>query len=208
MENDRIRGLEVDVVELVFAVFIAGGDGSIRCEAVADREADIAPLGEAPAMIRGRECLRPEGLIGVARAAAMERAAMHEDDRGPCSGGRFVRDWRGQLMGVDYGGYKSLFQQGVTLACLAHCRRIFFDLHSAGKPTVAEEALRRVGERYAIEQRARDRSVAESLDLRQQEAAPRLHSLREWLVSQHGKTADLLFTVHVPGYPTRDSPPK
>ena len=40
----------------------------------------------------------------------------------------FLADWRGDLMVDDYGGYKALFQQGVTeLACLAHCRRKFFD---------------------------------------------------------------------------------
>lgn len=53
----------------------------------------------------------------------------------------------------DYGGYKALFQQGVTeLACLAHCRRKFFDLHALpGGHPVAEEALRRIGGLYALE---------------------------------------------------------
>lgn len=103
----------------------------------------------------------------------------------------FLRDWHGQLMVDDYGGYKALFQQGVTeLACLAHCRRKFFDLHAAGGHPVAEEALRRIGELYAVEQQARDCSVAERLELRQQEAAPRLHSLREWLIGQRLKTAE------------------
>lgn len=47
--------------------------------------------------------------------------------------------------------------KGVTeLACLAHCRRRFFDLHAAGGHPVAEEALRRIAELYAIEAQARD----------------------------------------------------
>ena len=45
----------------------------------------------------------------------------------------FLDEWRGHLMVDDYGGYKESFRQGVTeLACLAHCRRKFFDLHAAG----------------------------------------------------------------------------
>lgn len=103
----------------------------------------------------------------------------------------FLQDWRGYLMVDDYGGYKALFQQGVTeLACLAHCRRKFFDLHAAGGHPVAEEALRRIGELYAVEKLAREGDVATRLVLRQQEAMPRLRALREWLIAQRLKTAD------------------
>ena len=44
----------------------------------------------------------------------------------------FLQEWRGHLMVDDYGGYKESFRQGVSeLACLAHCRRKFFDLYAA-----------------------------------------------------------------------------
>ena len=90
----------------------------------------------------------------------------------------FLEDWRGHLMVDDYGGYKALFQQGVTeLACRAHCRRKFFDLHAAGGHPVAEEALRRIGELYAIEARARDGDEVARLALRQEAAMPRLKAL-------------------------------
>jgi transposase len=103
----------------------------------------------------------------------------------------FLQDWRGHLMVDDYGGYKALFQQGVTeLACLAHCRRKFFDLHAAGGHPVAEEALRRIGELYGIEARARDGDEVARLALRQEEAMPRLKALHEWLIAQRVKTAD------------------
>lgn len=103
----------------------------------------------------------------------------------------FLQDWRGHLMVDDYGGYKALFLQGVTeLACLAHCRRKFFDLHAAGGHPVAEEALRRIGELYAIEARARDGDDLVRLALRQAEAMPRLKALHEWLIAQRVKTAD------------------
>lgn len=116
-------------------------------------------------------------------------------DYQPSRSGQHARDfldgWRGYLMVDDYGGYKDLFRQGVTeLACLAHCRRKFFDLHAAGKHPVAEEALRRIAELYAIEDEAREGDMAARRALRQQEALPRLQALHDWLIAQRVTTAD------------------
>ena len=103
----------------------------------------------------------------------------------------FLLEWRGHLMVDDYSGYKALFQKDVTeLACLAHCRRKFFDLHAAGGHAVVDEALRRIGELYAIEAQARDSDETTRLALRQQEALPRLKAMHDWLIDQRLKTAD------------------
>lgn len=103
----------------------------------------------------------------------------------------FLEGWRGHLMVDDYGGYKETFRQGVTeLACLAHCRRKFFDLHANGGHPVAEEALQRIGELYAIEAQARDGNAPARQAIRQQEALPRLTELHGWLVAQRVRTAD------------------
>ena len=103
----------------------------------------------------------------------------------------FLQDWRGHLMVDDYGGYKASFQQGVTeLACLAHCRRKFFDLHAAGGHPVAEETLKRISALYAVEAQASEGDAAARLALRQQEARPRLTALHEWLIAQRVRTAD------------------
>ncbi|UCV26640.1 IS66 family transposase [Ferribacterium limneticum] len=104
----------------------------------------------------------------------------------------FLAEWRGDLMVDDYGGYKALFQQGVTeLACLAHCRRKFFDLHALpGGHPVAEEALRRIGELYALEAEVAGVEAADRLVLRQREALPRLQSLHEWLKVERLRTAN------------------
>lgn len=103
----------------------------------------------------------------------------------------FLDGWRGHLMVDDYGGYKEIFRQGVTeLACLAHCRRKFFDLHAAGAHPVAEEALRRIAELYAIEAEAREGDAAARRAVRQQEALPRLRALHDWWVAQRVTTAD------------------
>ena len=108
----------------------------------------------------------------------------------------FLQEWRGHLMVDDYGGYKESFRQGVTeLACLAHCRRKFFDLHAAGGHPVAEEALRRIGELYAIEAEIRGMPAEQRLGERQQKAKPRLKSLESWLrekmktLSRHSELA-------------------
>ncbi len=55
---------------------------------------------------------------------------------------------------------------------------------------MAEEALKRIGELYAIEVQARDGDAAARLALRQQEARPRLPALHDWLIVQRLKTAD------------------
>ena len=51
-----------------------------------------------------------------------------------------------------YGGYKALFQGGITeLGCCAHARRKFFELHVANGSRVAAQALERIAKLYAIE---------------------------------------------------------
>lgn len=95
---------------------------------------------------------------------------------------RFLKDWRGHLMVDDYGGYKVLFTQGIAeLACLAHMRRKFFDLHSANQSPIATEALKRIAELYALEQNAQDMTSNERQQLRQTHAQPKLEAFHMWL---------------------------
>lgn len=83
----------------------------------------------------------------------------------------------------DYAGYKALFAHGVTeLACLAHARRKFFDLHAANQSPIAAEALGRIGELYEVERQAQGMDAAGRRQLRAQEARPRLEALRTWLI--------------------------
>jgi transposase len=94
----------------------------------------------------------------------------------------FLQDWQGQLMVDDYGGYKALFKSGVTeLACWAHARRKFVDLHKANQSPVAFEAMRRIGELYAIEAQGKDLNPEQRLRLRQQVAKPKLIEFKIWL---------------------------
>ena len=96
----------------------------------------------------------------------------------------FLQDWRGHLMVDDYAGYKALFANGPTeLACLAHIRRKFFDLHAANGSPAADEALRRIAQLYAIEQDAAAMTPSERLALRAARAVPALAQLHVWLLA-------------------------
>jgi transposase len=103
----------------------------------------------------------------------------------------FLADWQGHLMVDDYSGYKALFGMGITeLACLAHARRKFFDLHAANQHSVAAEALARIAELYQIESAAKHDSIDERKIYRQQYAVPRLAAMQTWLELTRQSTAD------------------
>ena len=102
----------------------------------------------------------------------------------------FLQGWQGHLMVDDYVGYKALFTDGVTeLACLAHIRRKFFDVHAASGSPVAEEALRRIAALYAIEQQGAGLDPPLRLALRQKLAMPALAELHAWLLAMQRAVA-------------------
>jgi len=103
----------------------------------------------------------------------------------------FLAGWRGHLMVDDYAGYKALFQTGVTeLACLAHARRKFFELNAASPHPLAQAALSKIAELYAIEQQAKDWDGTARGKLRQLEAKPRLAALHAWMSRTRQTVAD------------------
>lgn len=103
----------------------------------------------------------------------------------------FLAGWQGHLMVDDYAGYKALFTQGITeLACFAHARRKFFDLHAANQSPIAAAALQRIAALYAIEQAADKLDAAGRLQLRQTQAKPLLDELHDWLIQTRIKVAD------------------
>lgn len=102
----------------------------------------------------------------------------------------FWGDWEGHLCVDDYSGYKALFAAGVTdVACWAHARRKFFDLHAAGGHPVAEEALRRIGRLYEIERAGKSLTIDARKTLRN-EAQRELQSFYDWLTQIRQGTAN------------------
>jgi transposase len=65
------------------------------------------------------------------------------------------------------------------VACLAHCRRKFYDVWEATRSPVAKEALDRIAAVYAIEDKARFAPAAERVEHRR-ETAPLLDAFFDW----------------------------
>jgi hypothetical protein len=104
----------------------------------------------------------------------------------------------------DYPGYKALFGQGITaLACMAHVRRKFFDLHAANGSPIAAEALRRIGELYAIEQEAKHPTLEQRHQLRQAQAKPKMEAWHAWLIATRTNVANQSATAKAIDYATR-----
>jgi transposase len=103
----------------------------------------------------------------------------------------FLSDWQGHLMVDDYGGYKALFAHNIIeLACLAHARRKFFDLHAANQHPVAAEALNRFAQLYQIETTAKTYTVEERKQYRQEQSIPKLEAMHAWLLQKRQSTAE------------------
>ena len=100
-----------------------------------------------------------------------------------------LSDFRGLLQADAYAGFEQIYEAGNIreAACWAHVRRKFYDLQVAHKSPVAEEALRRIGELYAIEADIRGRKPEERRQVRNERGRPLLESLKQWLEETLGK---------------------
>ena len=98
-----------------------------------------------------------------------------------------LEDFSGVLQTDGYNAYKTLAGRNrqVTLAhCWSHLRRKFFDLAKGGSAPIATEALRRIGELYAIEADIRGQDAAVRAAARQDRSAPLIEDLKSWLETQ------------------------
>jgi transposase len=93
-----------------------------------------------------------------------------------------LSSFAGTLQADAYAGFDQLYETGriQEAACWAHVRRKFYDLHLAHKSPVAQEALRRIGELYAIEADIRGRQPEERRRVRGERSRPLLESLKQW----------------------------
>ena len=111
-----------------------------------------------------------------------------------------LRGFRGTLQVDGYAGYRSLAEAGqVKLAfCWAHLRRPFYEIAAGGNAPIADEALARIAELYAIEAEIRHRSSDERCTVRRERAKPIIDELKTWLetklalVSQKSKIAEAI----------------
>ncbi len=90
---------------------------------------------------------------------------------------QFVGDWRGSLVCDDYGGYKALWERGVTEAdCMAHARRYSVDPVKTDKSVIAATAVDFIGQLYGIEREVKWMTPAQRLEQRQLRAPMNLIS--------------------------------
>lgn len=96
---------------------------------------------------------------------------------------RHLQSFAGILQADAYAGFNALYETGRIreAACWAHVRRKFYDLHQAHGSPMAAEALRRIGELYAIESRIRGQAPAQREQVRRNDASPLLLSIHAWL---------------------------
>ena len=115
---------------------------------------------------------------------------------------QFLQHWQGCLLVDDYGGYKTLFSRArahpesqrpldpcIELACWAHARRKFFDLYQASQSPIAQQALNRIAQLYAIETAGREMTTGERQSLRHDNSLPILADLHDWLQQTRLRTA-------------------
>jgi len=91
--------------------------------------------------------------------------------------------FKGTLQADAYAGFEQIYETGRIreAACWAHARRKFYDIQVAHKSPVAEEALKRIGELYAVETDINGRSPEERREIRNTRSRPLLGSLKQWL---------------------------
>lgn len=94
--------------------------------------------------------------------------------------------YTGWMHADGYAGFEELYRSGNIreVACMAHVRRKFVDVHKAQGSAIAEEAIRRIAGLYAVEKLARGLPPDKRVQIRQAEAKPAFDDLEDWLNTQ------------------------
>lgn len=97
-----------------------------------------------------------------------------------------LEHFKGVLHVDGYAGFEQLTVKGdiVLASCWAHTRRKFFDVAQATNAPIAMEALRRIGELYAVEADVRGQSPAHRFASRRSRSKPIVDAMRVWLEGQ------------------------
>ena len=92
----------------------------------------------------------------------------------------------GSMHADGYAGFEDLYRSGAIreVACMAHVRRKFVDIHRAQGSPIAEEAIGRIAQLYAVEKETRGSPPDRRAELRKAHAAPVFNDLEQWLAMQ------------------------
>jgi hypothetical protein len=121
---------------------------------------------------------RPAGL----KTAPAVWFAYSEDRKGEHPR-RHLKSFKGALQADAYSGFHHLYGDGsiYEVACWAHTRRKFHDIHVVHRSPTTTEALARIGALYAIEEQIRGKPAELRSSVRQASARPLLDDLRQWM---------------------------
>lgn len=121
----------------------------------------------------------------------LDRKGEHPEDH--------LSEYMGWVHADGYSGFNGLFgtrggdgrspdgetkDKATEMACLAHVRRKFVDVHTSQGGAVAEEAIRRIAALYAVEKQARGCPPTDRAALRRDQAMPVFDDLETWLQAQ------------------------
>ena len=83
-------------------------------------------------------------------------------------------------------GFNELYRRGdiQEVACMAHIRRKFVDVHKTQASAIAEEAIKRIAELYGVEKEVRGQPPDERVRIRQRKSKPIFDDLEAWLHAQ------------------------
>ena len=91
--------------------------------------------------------------------------------------------YKGALQADAYAGFQNLYEAGtiVEVACWAHARRKFHEIHIAHPSPTTTEAIERIAALYAIEAEIGGSTADVRKTVRQARVAPLLNNMRTWL---------------------------
>lgn len=138
----------------------------------------------------------PRPYAGLGHPAVLYRYSADRKGERPR---RHLEGFSGYLHADAFAGYEALYRLSgrnaprvIQVACLAHARRKLYEVFEATNSPIAEEALRRIQELYAIEAEITGQPAALRQAERQTRSKPLLDAFHAWAVAQRrrlsGKT--------------------
>ena len=94
-----------------------------------------------------------------------------------------LKNFTGALQADAYAGFHHLYGAGriYEVACWAHARRKFYEIHALHASPTTSEALARIAALYAIEDEIRGKPAELRREVRQSRAKPMLDQLHKWM---------------------------
>jgi transposase len=125
--------------------------------------------------------VRDERTAGEKTAPAVWFA--YSEDRKGEHPSQHLKSFKGALQADAYSGFHHLYDGGAIyeVACWAHARRKFYEIHGAHPSPITTEALDRIGALYSIEEQIRGKPIDFRREVRHARARSLLEDFRIWL---------------------------